>query len=256
MNSINIAEKDIRRAFTLIELLVVIAIIAILAAIIFPVFSQAEEMARKATCQSNLKQIGLAFEMYTQDYDEGYPNTNDPFLWVGERWRWPIMPYLAIGQRQNTGSGDPYAASSGIPAILLCPSDTISANIYNGTSYGYSAAFYHAPSIVNQMNIGDLWGAAGVGIPRQTQSQADVQYPAQKALVGEWYTNHDPPLTGWWGTMTGPTTPGADCWWGARNYVFADGHVKYVIAHNILPAVDGCPDINLTVNGVAGKDVN
>jgi len=59
-----------RQAFTLIELLVVIAIIAILAAILFPVFARAREKARQASCQSNLKQIGLAFLMYAQDYDE------------------------------------------------------------------------------------------------------------------------------------------------------------------------------------------
>jgi prepilin-type N-terminal cleavage/methylation domain-containing protein len=62
-----------RRGFTLIELLVVIAIIAILAAILFPVFAQAREKARQASCLSNLKQIGLAFKMYVQDYDERWP---------------------------------------------------------------------------------------------------------------------------------------------------------------------------------------
>src|SRR5437868_5491591 len=61
-----------RRGFTLIELLVVIAIIAILAAILFPVFAQAREKARQASCQSNLKQVGTAMMMYTQDYDEMY----------------------------------------------------------------------------------------------------------------------------------------------------------------------------------------
>src|SRR5471030_268187 len=62
-----------KRGFTLIELLVVIAIIAILAAILFPVFARARENARRASCQSNLKQLGLATLQYVQDYDERYP---------------------------------------------------------------------------------------------------------------------------------------------------------------------------------------
>ena len=67
-----------RRGFTLIELLVVIAIIAILAAILFPVFAQAREKARAATCVSNLKQIGNAMMMYVQDYDERLPGAASP----------------------------------------------------------------------------------------------------------------------------------------------------------------------------------
>ena len=96
----DITKSQRKEGFTLIELLVVIAIIAILAAILFPVFARARENARRASCQSNLKQIGLGMFMYLQDYDEkftrvsmnNYGNTTEsnPFgryvqmLWIGK----------------------------------------------------------------------------------------------------------------------------------------------------------------------------
>jgi prepilin-type N-terminal cleavage/methylation domain-containing protein/prepilin-type processing-associated H-X9-DG protein len=98
--------RNVRSGFTLIELLVVIAIIAVLAAILFPVFARARENARRASCQSNLKQIGLAVVQYTQDYDEKYPmhNPDDPIgynaiVWdyaTSTRLNWndAIQPYL------------------------------------------------------------------------------------------------------------------------------------------------------------------
>ena len=79
-----------RRGFTLIELLVVIAIIAILAAILFPVFAKAREKARQVTCLSNMKQLGLGFTQYNQDYDE-YFTGSDAY---GQGWAGKIYPYV------------------------------------------------------------------------------------------------------------------------------------------------------------------
>jgi prepilin-type N-terminal cleavage/methylation domain-containing protein/prepilin-type processing-associated H-X9-DG protein len=85
------------RGFTLIELLVVIAIIAILAAILFPVFAKAREKARQASCESNEKQLGLGFLQYTQDYDEFLPGGIEGGgvpPWAGEGWAQQIYSYV------------------------------------------------------------------------------------------------------------------------------------------------------------------
>ncbi len=228
-----------RRAFTLIELLVVIAIIAILAAILFPVFARAREQARKITCASNLRQIGNAFAMYVEDYDGGYPNTGNAFLFAGRYWRWPVQPYLAY---RGTNAGDPLQAQDYDASILICPSDPTPKSTYDFTSYGYSAAFYYTPAQVATMTSKYFWTTSPTPTPT-TQTLAAVEYPAEKALVGEWYDNHAEDKHDWWS------------WGGARNYLFADGHVKYVPSTAIRPATDGLPDINLTVGGVAGRDL-
>ena|SRR2546425_1029937 len=222
-----------RRAFTLIELLVVIAIVAILAAILFPVFAQAREKARQGTCQSNLKQIGVAFSMYVQDYDESFPNTGEEFLWTGRYWRWPLKPYLGYSRWEDPSS--PLKSSGSDAHILICPSDPTARAQWDSTSYAYSSAFYHTPEQVNKMQ----------GLPTATQPLAAVQYPAAKALVGEWLSNHAAPSQADWRS-----------WAGARNYLFVDGHVRYLRAQQIHPAGDGLPDVNLTKDGVSGRDVD
>src|SRR5688500_161340 len=128
--------------FTLIELLVVIAIIAILAAMLFPVFSRARENARRTSCQSNLKQIGLAFAQYTQDCDERYPLNffcDPPDANCGAPGTTPILWMYALY---------PYSKS---PQIYNCPSgaantyqqiDASGRWIYNSaSSYGWNVYY-------------------------------------------------------------------------------------------------------------------
>jgi prepilin-type N-terminal cleavage/methylation domain-containing protein/prepilin-type processing-associated H-X9-DG protein len=119
--------------FTLIELLVVIAIIAILAAILFPVFAQAREKARSSSCLSNQKQIALAFSMYAQDYDETYPPSFDANNLTGGG---------AGGVAQWDDIVKPYIKSGNVGGILTCPSASTRAYAYsmNGALAGLSAA--------------------------------------------------------------------------------------------------------------------
>ena len=127
------------KGFTLIELLVVIAIIAILAAILFPVFAQAREKARAITCISNLKQIGLGMVMYAQDYDEVTPPawTPDPTTDYG-RWQFSLQPYIQkYGYHQGNGT------DQGSQGVYSCPDYPITPSNYAGfntisSSFGYN----------------------------------------------------------------------------------------------------------------------
>lgn len=148
-----------RNGFTLIELLVVIAIIAILAAILFPVFAQAREKAREITCTSNVKEIGTAVMMYTQDYDETYP-----IAWgLYGPWWGTVDPYIKAGVTDTTS----YDAH--IHSIWHCPSDTVT----QGVSYSS-----------NSMVLGG--GAAPWGLgPYPSKTLAAIDTPADCVLSAE-----------------------------------------------------------------------
>jgi len=128
--------KKTRNAFTLIELLVVIAIIAILAAILFPVFAQARESARMTACLANMKQIGLALRMYAQDYDETYPNIYQGWGAPGgnEGWMWKnaVQPYIKNKGVFNCPSNP--VANPSKPGLL--PPDN--SNNWNDNAKGYA----------------------------------------------------------------------------------------------------------------------
>ena len=202
--------------FTLIELLVVIAIIAILAAILFPVFARARENARRSSCSSNLKQIGLGMMQYLQDYDETFPvaisgseDTN---------WANTIQPYVKSYQ------------------ILQCPSESNGPELSYG-QWGLSDYW------VNRYVCGWKYGPnyAEVGI-----KQAQLNASALVVLLGDGAKIDANPTCGDTGrpgyncfdtihnNNTGNQYPQTRHLDGA-NYAFADGHVKWLKPDKINP---------------------
>jgi len=136
-----------RFGFTLIELLVVIAIIALLAAILFPVFARARENARKGSCLNNLKQLALGFQQYTQDYDEMLPNGGG-YSAVADSGQWVAVTTAGTGCSATSpclpdkGVIYPYIKST---QVYLCPSDSNKARRLsysaNSNCYGGAAAY-------------------------------------------------------------------------------------------------------------------
>jgi prepilin-type N-terminal cleavage/methylation domain-containing protein/prepilin-type processing-associated H-X9-DG protein len=191
-----------QNGFTLIELLVVIAIIAILAAILFPVFARARENARKANCQSNLKQIATAAMMYRQDYDERWlpmSVTTNGF----QNW-WPVLI-------------SPYTKNEG---IFFCPS--ADGRWFDCTCYGNQSP---RPLGGYGFNCG-TGGSAGAPawIGPTGMADAAVEMPANTILAGDSDCINVGP--GQFYTQ-GTACPN----WAARhngqaNFAFCDGHVK------------------------------
>jgi prepilin-type N-terminal cleavage/methylation domain-containing protein/prepilin-type processing-associated H-X9-DG protein len=252
--------------FTLIELLVVIAIIAILAAILFPVFAQAREKARQTACMSNCKQIGTGLMMYTQDYDETYPAAN------------AVIPPINGGTNSTIPIDAQLTSYLKNAAVWACPSDSNmmytedpSGNIYSffwdgsynprigGTAMRRS---YSWAIEINTAQVGNRDANTGLStrFPPNGYPMAEVQAPADTIAIVEGSTPNcgsncgDSPNMGAYngGLFTQCDTwklagriPGTDTvagcaadfsaskkpWQGHQNlgnYIFADGHAKAV----------------------------
>jgi len=192
--------------FTLIELLVVIAIIAILAAILFPVFARARENARRASCQSNLKQIGLGIMQYTQDYDEKFSPRRTSNVMVGTTvrndvsWHFLMQPYVKSTQ------------------LFKCPSNTSTGVMQNTGAVGDATAI--PKSYVGVHEGQGEHGGKGVFADGGT-ALSEVVTPATTIMVGE---NEDREWPAY--NFTDGTSHLFTNHLGTTNFLFADGHVK------------------------------
>jgi len=210
-------QREVRTGFTLIELLVVIAIIAILAAILFPVFAQAREKARAISCLSNTKQSGLAFAMYVQDYDETTPKMGN-----GTDWWTAIYPYtknLGVFLCPDRNEGDDTTCPDGGPCLTL--------SRYPGYGYNWGPIGWRGGGLL-QAQIEDPQRPGHSMIPGI--ALAAVQFPAGMFAFGDSYDTPRQTLgIGFAGcTFTGTSNQSLRHSGGQFNYAFVDGHAKSV----------------------------
>jgi prepilin-type N-terminal cleavage/methylation domain-containing protein/prepilin-type processing-associated H-X9-DG protein len=235
-----------KRGFTLIELLVVIAIIALLAAILFPVFARARENARRASCMSNEKQIGLGILQYTQDYDE----------------RYPVYTYVDSAGNEPNANGwavliQPYVKST---QVLQCPSEK--ARPAQPVSVDSYTDYYINGQVAGRKPVTCLIdGPPYVLSP--TAKQSDFSYISNTILIGETDQSkarqYECGLHANLGALLAtPGLPSPDDpaysnnyyrHLGGANYTFADGHVKWLkltqIAENTVSITSSSFSFNL-----------
>jgi len=217
-----------RKGFTLIELLVVIAIIAILAAILFPVFAKAREKARQTACLSNMKQVGLAFMTYAQDYDEKLPNPFDYYLIVAEGG-YTSTGYCDTAHRTRWFVRiDPYMGNT---AQQVCPSSpwkTAGGTHAGKNEYSYGMNWDMAKGQYNTDTTKcDGMALAEINNPASKIIATDITYArgcdAHRLLQGAIYDNGNPTFC----------SLGTDCRHnGGANIAFCDGHAKWMKPEN------------------------
>jgi len=193
-----------RYGFTLIELLVVIAIIAIIAAILFPAFARARENARRASCQSNLKQIALGITQYTQDYDEKYPVYQTDAA-AGLGWAYTIQPYVKSEQ------------------IFQCPSNTVAQP---------APATNTLESRAGTAGFTDYW----YNFNLQGINESQLGYSSNTVLNGD----GSGATTNSISYRQKTDSSGSQTHFEGANYSFADGHVKWLKADAVKDGDSGC----------------
>jgi len=246
-------KTDVRHAFTLIELLVVIAIIAILAALLFPVFAQARESARKTQCLSNARQIGLGMTLYNQDYDEslvpwivstGLPR--DTARRDRNTWVHLIQPYIKNGEPpriDNLAVG----AQVGPEGVFRCPSFNVSDFWSTATSPscdgpnalpGWPPRQYYAHYGIAWPDPGGPQGSCIQSDPYYNLPGSDplftgvietlsaLQQPARTILITDGVTAMISVPSSGIGVLWG--CEAADSHQGGGTHIFADGHAKWL----------------------------
>ncbi len=209
------------RGFTLIELLVVIAIIAILAAILFPVFAKAREKARQTSCLSNVRQLTTAFLSYAQDYDERLPTVRFGDG-VYPAWPWETWPGSVDWCGVYTHAVMPYMKSA---QILQCPSDNETdrwAGV-NGMSYGYSEYLYN--EFQNWSKLASIREPSGTYMMGETFASG---------IVNDWDGGGPAPVQGMARIKYGGTNPWAAHHNDGQNMGYVDGHAKLMMKDSIV----------------------